>query len=116
MRLEELYDDTIEGYYEFDIQDNTIDIHPMITKILQDDKKVAISKFFNTLVEMIDRVYTPYKELPLVVSGGVFQNAVLLKLVRDRFENVYMASSIPPNDGGIALGQIFGSVYLSKSG
>ena len=51
----------------------------------------------------------------VVLSGGVFQNAWLLgasvQLLRDRDFRVLCPRLLPPNDGGIALGQILvGSV------
>lgn len=43
------------------------------------------------------------------LSGGVFQNRLLLRLAKERLENagfkVLLHSLIPPNDGGICLGQ-----------
>ena len=50
-------------------------------------------------------------------SGGVFQNRLLLKLcermMRKEGFTVYRHSLIPPNDGGLALGQaVYGMVYL----
>lgn len=43
------------------------------------------------------------------LSGGVFQNKLLAKLCRSKLESagfrVLMHSLVPPNDGGIALGQ-----------
>jgi hydrogenase maturation protein HypF len=73
--------------------------------LAQNDTTVAVSKFFHTLVEMIVVVYAPY-DLPLVLSGGVFQNRVLLGLLLERFPEAIISNTIPPNDGGIALGQI----------
>lgn len=53
------------------------------------------------------RTQTSIKDVCL--SGGVFQNALLSDLLVDRLENagfrVYVHSLVPPNDGGIALGQ-----------
>ena len=52
------------------------------------------------------------------LSGGVFQNRLLLKLtdeglLRKGFQ-VLKHSLIPPNDGGIALGQAaYGMAYLN---
>ncbi|MDX1883164.1 carbamoyltransferase HypF [Mycolicibacterium sp. 120270] len=47
---------------------------------------------------------------PIALSGGVFQNALLLQLVQDRLRarGVPMITHrrVPPNDGGIALGQL----------
>jgi hydrogenase maturation protein HypF len=46
---------------------------------------------------------------PVVLSGGVFQNALLTELTLDRLEragrSVYTNRMVPPNDGGLSLGQ-----------
>ena len=106
MRMEELYDASISSFYDFRFKDGVIDILPMIKAINEEESVVmAVSKFFNTLVEMIDSIYKLYN-LPLVLSGGVFQNRVLLGLVLERIPSAIIGNKIPPNDGGIALGQI----------
>jgi hydrogenase maturation protein HypF len=69
--------------------------------------------FFHTLVEMISRIYEPY-ELPLVISGGVFQNRVLLSLLLEKFPEAIFSNMIPPNDGGIALGQVMATCNALK--
>jgi len=110
MLLEELYDSSVEGYYSFGYRDGQIDILPIIRELLYEvDTGIAVSKFFHTLVEIIAVVYEPY-DLPLVLSGGVFQNRVLLGLVWDRFPDAFISNSVPPNDGGIALGQVVASM------
>ena len=106
MRMEELYDASISSFYDFRFKDGVIDILPMIKAINEEESVVmAVSKFFNTLVEMIDSICKLYN-LPLVLSGGVFQNRVLLGLVLERIPSAIIGNKIPPNDGGIALGQI----------
>lgn len=45
------------------------------------------------------------------LSGGVFQNTLLVRLVKEGLEKegitVLLHSEVPPNDGGIALGQAY---------
>ncbi len=106
MGLEELYESSVEGSYPFGYEKGEVNVLPMLEAMLQEEEhSVAVSKFFHTLVEMVVAVYEAYSELPLVLSGGVFQNRVLLSLLLERFPNAYIPNDFPPNDGGIALGQ-----------
>jgi hydrogenase maturation protein HypF len=106
MHLEEYYSSDVVGHYSFGYDNGQIDVLPIVSEMLQEkDTAVAVSKFFHTLVEMIAVVYTPY-DIPLVLSGGVFQNRVLLALILRRFPDAVISNHIPPNDGGIALGQV----------
>ncbi len=63
------------------------------------------------IVEAIKRVNSSSGINVAALSGGVFQNTLLLELVEDRLVTagikVLKHSLIPPNDGGIALGQAF---------
>ena len=56
----------------------------------------------------------------VALSGGVFQNALLTTLVRERLERagftVLTHSLVPPNDGGIALGQAVVAGQLQQAG
>jgi hydrogenase maturation protein HypF len=49
-------------------------------------------------------------ENKIVLSGGCFQNKLLTELAVTRLQRegfrVYWHQRIPPNDGGIALGQV----------
>lgn len=49
------------------------------------------------------------------LSGGVFQNTLLLRLCDDMLQErgftVVKHSLVPPNDGGIALGQAVYAMY-----
>jgi hydrogenase maturation protein HypF len=112
MRMEAFYDATIFDCYAFDFNNGIIDILPIIKAINEEDNTVvAISKFFNTLVELIDSLHQKY-DLPLVLSGGVFQNRVLLGLVLERIPSAIIGNKIPPNDGGIALGQVVANMKI----
>jgi hydrogenase maturation protein HypF len=71
------------------------------------------AKFHTTLVEIIRSVCGHIRELTnlrrVVLSGGVFQNALLLTAVISRLWDdgfaVYTHSLVPSNDGGLCLGQ-----------
>ena len=41
----------------------------------------------------------------VVLSGGVFQNALLLERVRERLPRALVPARLPVNDGGISYGQ-----------
>jgi hydrogenase maturation protein HypF len=91
----------------------------MIKGIIEDVKgnirKGIISrKFHNTVAEFTEIICISlskdYDIKQVALSGGVFQNKLLLeevyeRLIRDGFQ-VYLNSQIPCNDGGISVGQI----------
>ncbi|MBE9167901.1 carbamoyltransferase HypF [Pleurocapsales cyanobacterium LEGE 06147] len=70
------------------------------------------AKFHNTLVEMMIAVAKYARKKHIVLTGGCFQNKYLTEraIQRLRAEKFlpYWHQRIPPNDGGIALGQIVG--------
>ncbi len=86
-------------------------------------------RFHNGLAEMavaIAREAASGKNLPIVLSGGCFQNALLSERVGGRLSaagfQVYTHQEVPPGDGGIALGQVLlglrqwqGSAHVSRS-
>jgi len=110
MRLEEYYDASIKSSYDFEINQGVIELDTLITQIIKEpNPKIAISKFFNTIVEIIAQMYQPYSHMPLLLSGGVFQNSILCELIFQRFKNAIISDTISPNDSAIALGQILGS-------
>ena len=66
-----------------------------------------------------ENVRTQKKCNQVALSGGVFQNRLLLELVEKELLNrkfqVLRHHLIPPNDGGIGLGQaVYGMAYLNK--
>jgi hydrogenase maturation protein HypF len=52
------------------------------------------------------------------LSGGTFQNHLLLTrtlpLLRSAGLEVYLHAQIPPNDGGVALGQAMVAAAISR--
>ena len=65
----------------------------------------------NTLTKIILDIVQKYPHLPIVLSGGVFQNKVLAsqltKALNKCDRKYYMQNKIPINDGGLSLGQIY---------
>ena len=114
--MEQYVDERITAVFPFEIKDGIIDIQPMIGTIIHmKDKKEIISTFFNTLIEIIFRIASDQLSLPLLFTGGVFQNSVLVEKIsiRCKRENVdyYIQNETPVNDGGIALGQAWYALH-----
>ncbi|MGA7954172.1 MAG: carbamoyltransferase HypF [Gloeobacterales cyanobacterium] len=113
--------------YEFDMVELekpfVIDWTLMVKGVLEDlGDKVPVgkisAKFHNTLVETIITVAKRVGETKVVLSGGCFQNKYLTERAvhRLRQENLepYWHRQIPPNDGGIALGQLLAAAHMLR--
>jgi hydrogenase maturation protein HypF len=74
------------------------------------------AKFHNAIVESIVAVAQRVGEEKIVLTGGCFQNKYLceraVRRLRDEGFRPYWHQRIPPNDGGIALGQIVGAARM----
>ena len=87
---------------------------PLISAVVADKADgVAVpliaARFHNALVEWILEVTAAAKLKQVVLSGGVFQNRYLTERAAAALESrgfvVFTHRQVPPNDGGIALGQ-----------
>jgi len=87
---------------------------PLISAVISDKQAgtavpLIAARFHNALVEWIVEIamHTGLKQI--VLSGGVFQNRYLTERAAAKLESrslvVYTHQRVPPNDGGIALGQ-----------
>ncbi|MGZ3392252.1 MAG: Kae1-like domain-containing protein, partial [Isosphaeraceae bacterium] len=78
------------------------------------------ARFHNALVEGILAVAKQVGEERIVLTGGCFQNRYLTEraVARLRTEGFrpYWHQRIPPNDGGIALGQIVAASRTMEEG
>lgn len=105
--------------YSLDIKQNIVSFAPMFEQMLaelgRNDISYIAKRFHDTLIETAIRVCTKIridKGLDKVVlSGGTFQNKYLLNklselLILNKFK-VYKSLQLPPNDGGIATGQMY---------
>ena len=110
------------------IKDNVLNTNELVLNIAEkylngEDKEKLAYYFHDILSSMIVKqcvlssLKTGIKTVAL--SGGVYQNILLLKLTKEKLKkenlNVIHHSIIPPNDGGIALGQaLYGLYHLNN--
>ncbi len=94
-------------------------IEGIIEDILQKISHQEIAaKFHNTLVEIIIDIAQRSQQKNIILTGGCFQNKYLtergiLRLKQEKF-TPFWHHNIPPNDGGIALGQIIAGILETK--
>jgi hydrogenase maturation protein HypF len=127
MELEFSADVDLRDAYPFTLTEKipmVIDWEPAIRGALGDIKnggsRGAISaKFHNMLVQSIVAVARRIGEPTVVLSGGCFQNRFLIErsIEHLREENFLPAwhQRIPPNDGGIALGQAAAAAMIGEN-
>ena len=116
------YTDVKEHEHIF-LQTNAI-VWQMIEGRRQGEDVGKLAYIFHQLLAMeicaaCENVRTQKKCNQVALSGGVFQNRLLLELVEKELLNrkfqVLRHHLIPPNDGGIGLGQaVYGMAYLNK--
>lgn len=122
MELESLCASGIKERYNFFVckegDEFIIDPQKIFIDIIKDlkegiDKKVMAAKFHNTVAEFTLNLCGKIKKSTginkIALSGGVFQNKYLtekvVSLLEDKGFKVYIQRKVPPNDGGISLGQ-----------
>lgn len=125
MELEFRVDPIVEEEYPYKIQNGepcVIDWEPMIRAIQKDlvDNRplpTIAAMFHNTLAGMIVEMAKRFHEHRVVLTGGCFQNRFLTERTVKRLEGAGFQpiwhQRIPPNDGGIALGQVVAAVRAS---
>lgn len=90
------------------------DWRPMIEDITKDLHRGVVPsriahRFHRSLAELIGQIAELVGNEQVVLTGGCFQNALLLDLASDRLVSsgftVLTHRQVPPNDGGLSLGQ-----------
>jgi hydrogenase maturation protein HypF len=105
------------GTYAFDVDDGVIDPAPVLKAIFTDLRarvpaNVIGARFHRAVANAVLRIACEEREMSptVALSGGVFQNTLLLQLTLEGLQNngfhVITHRRVPPNDGGIALGQL----------
>ena len=129
MELEMLAKAKTETIYQYEwLFESTIKIQPqpIIRGVTNDmvkgvEPSIISAKFHYTLVQLFAELCEVMRKDSglnrVVLSGGVFQNSLLLtgliSALEEKSFNVYSHKLVPPNDGGICLGQAIVAASLA---
>ncbi len=123
MQLEFMADENETNSYPFD---DPTDWQPLLRAILKDKEKntnpaLVSARFHNTLVAMLVTFAKKTGETDILLTGGCFQNKVLSEKAIEALQanglTPHWHKDIPPNDGGIAIGQCIAAARaLNKKG
>ncbi|MBM3124961.1 MAG: carbamoyltransferase HypF [Chloroflexi bacterium] len=118
IEFEALVDPTEKGGYHFELDGSQIRMRGAVEAMMQDvfagipSSRIS-ARFHNGLAEMVRKITEKISAetgiRKVILSGGVWQNITLLgrtlSLLRDGGVQVYIHQEVPPNDGGLSLGQ-----------
>lgn len=112
-------DITLEQSFSYNIEKEQIELTPMIKEILHvKSKEEVCTRFIATLAKIVLEIAQKYPALPILLSGGVFQNKVLVDLLTTEFIKreirYYIQKDTPVNDGSIALGQLYYALKIGE--
>ncbi|MEQ9620751.1 carbamoyltransferase HypF [Coleofasciculus chthonoplastes] len=96
-----------------------LDPYPLWLALLDDLQQTIMSKSLiaakfhqglaDAIAKMVQQLSPDLISNHVILTGGVFQNRILLTQVRENLERMGMTvlthSRVPPNDGGLSLGQ-----------
>ncbi len=121
IEFEAMIDETVTDAYEFDLIETApiqIDSANLIAEVVNDVLAqipigVISAKFNNAVADVIVRLALKLRQREnfnrVALSGGCFQNVAFLraslKLLNENNFEVFIHHQVPPNDGGLALGQ-----------
>jgi len=109
--------DALELPVECDVNGvQRIDWRPLVHMLKNKDLSKAYRArcFHESLAESVARLCRQFNiqgvDMAVGLSGGVFQNTLLIQLIKKRLAsigcNVFMPESVPVNDGGLSAGQV----------
>jgi hydrogenase maturation protein HypF len=118
IEFEALADKSDEGVYSFEIESDRVKIDGVIRAVVADVRSsvptsLISARFHNGLAALVlnvcERIRSERGLQEVALSGGVWQNVTLLQKALDRLRaagfTMYVHHLVPPNDGGLALGQ-----------
>lgn len=118
MLLEAICDRSAVGCYTMRLNNTepfVLDWRPAVVRVLEDLRAavapgVIAMRFHRGLAQAIFEATLRFPHMPLVLSGGCFQNRLLVELLMELFDQtgqiVGTPGLIPMNDGGLAAGQL----------
>ncbi len=126
IELEALVDPQEQGAYPFDLRPGTISPWPMWAALVEDvlagvALPLIAARFHNGVAQVVLETCMAIRNTAglktVVLAGGVWQNFTLLAKTLPRLHNagfqVFLPRLLPPNDGGVALGQAAVAFHMS---
>jgi hydrogenase maturation protein HypF len=123
-------DERERGRYAWDVDLTRspwmLDLRPMVRGIVRDllagrSGPVVSARFHNTIAaataDLVRRAGRVHGALPVVLTGGCFQNSRLAESVAGTLASgfaVHLHGDVPPGDGGLALGQAVIAAALAR--
>lgn len=97
--------------YVFPFEANEADFRPLLQSIVtdrvagRDIAEIALA-FHKAVAGVVIAITNRSGASNVVVSGGVFQNALLMEILAGELNGrLWFNTRVPPNDGGLSLGQ-----------
>ncbi len=117
VQLEYAAERQADGAYalEWNCATEHADWRPMIRQVVTDIRRglssgVIAMRFHRAMANWAISISKEFAELPMVVSGGCFQNGLLRELLDEqlasRDQGYFHSVVVPPGDGGLAVGQL----------
>ena len=113
--------------YHFAIDGDDVDPRPVVRAIVEDLRRgrtvadIALTFHFavaELVVAVAQRIRSDRALATVALTGGVFQNSLLTVACVERLENagfvVLTHHLVPPNDGGLALGQAYIAAHRTE--
>jgi hydrogenase maturation protein HypF len=113
-----------EDTYELALRSGVLDWAPLLHELLHDLNRkvpaaVIAAKFQHALVEALVAIAQAVGEERVVLTGGCFQNKLLTERAVRRLREAGFVPAwhqrVPPNDGGLALGQVLAAAQAPDS-
>ena len=115
MELEAIAAPGVEGLYPYAFDGDTVDFRDTVRALVHDasGREIRAARFHNTVSAVIAGVCRQVRRrdglTKVCLSGGTFQNYHLLtratQALRAGGFEVFLHAAVPPNDGGLSLGQ-----------